>query len=460
LEPDKDDIKELLNDAEASFKKFIESGNAVGDPPPYSVRVTTEDGVKRYTLHLPRNIKDNMSANSAVVCLLYFAKILNYDCKFVSGDFNVTKGDKLTNLFWKSFSKELMADRPPESLTFRKGSAGIEGASAARLLKLKSYLSRKKVTHLYTFVSPAVFTNVGNREVEILTVYTDKLAVVSKDIYSGYLGSTLRTLASQLAEKKTTVQWTVSFDQFKVPTSEAIKDLHRKKTTKVKGKEIISTKTPNRPSQRAETVLESERFLLSTYLEKSFDEYKDIMTDATTDKGVELVDLQTWRTRMSSVIADNWKVVDKCSAYLTHRGKLLSELVSKKKVGNKMPSKENYLTLLRELRSFIDDRAEEAKILNNCKFFRSINLIDESSSEDKSSANSLEFRVLGGQVSLTGLLTSGTTVIADEILVLCLNDRAPRLPTPQYFQGYAQEAGEDVTNKPSEVQTPQVDELG
>jgi hypothetical protein len=95
-----------------------------------------------------------------------------------------------------------------------------------------------------------------------------------------------------------------------------LEGLHRTKLVKEKGKDIVLTKKPKRPSKRIE-VLSVEEARVLEFLEKPFDEYKEYLTSL--GKTVAIADISKARNHLSKIIQAMWLVVEKVSAPLTKR---------------------------------------------------------------------------------------------------------------------------------------------
>jgi len=111
-------------------------------------------------------------------------------------------------------------------------------------------------------------------------------------------------------------KWSNFARSFKVPTPMILEGLHRSKIIKEKGKDVTLTKKPKRPSKRIEVLSVQEANIL-TRLETPFDEYKNYLEHIGNE--VDIDKIRIVRAKVSKLIQDMWKVVERVSAPLTKR---------------------------------------------------------------------------------------------------------------------------------------------
>jgi len=111
-------------------------------------------------------------------------------------------------------------------------------------------------------------------------------------------------------------EWSSMAKSYQVPTPMILEGLHRTKVIKEKGKDVVQTKKPKRPSKRIEVLSVGEVKLLER-LESPFDEYKAAVNSL--GKSVAIKDIVKTRKDLSKIIQAMWLVVEKVSAPLTKR---------------------------------------------------------------------------------------------------------------------------------------------
>jgi hypothetical protein len=117
-------------------------------------------------------------------------------------------------------------------------------------------------------------------------------------------------------ELKAGTLWLERARNYKVPTPMILDGLHRTKVIKERGKDIVLTKKPKRPSKRIEVLTVEEANILRR-MERPFDEYKEFLSNL--GKEVAISDIRSVREKISRLIQAMWLVVEKVTAPLTKR---------------------------------------------------------------------------------------------------------------------------------------------
>jgi len=408
LSPTEVFIKGVVVSMTSRFDQFLESGQAKEVIPPFTIRTDLQS--KQKTLFLPKNI-NAYSDNPAIAGLIKLSVILNYKLDVTDSTAVLSRADQESNLFWRAYYREAFTDTPPERLVFKGGSAAEKGTAAARMNIVKSYLKTLNRTHLYTFLSPALFTEAGNKKVEYLSLYLSRLAGGGPNPNAIQIEAAARTLLSDFADSRLEI-WKPLVENHKIPLSEAMKDLHRRKEHKVKGKTEVRTLTPNRPSGRAEVLFTFERRILEQDEKNSFDLYKKLITELEHQDGVPIQKLEETRKEISSLISLMWQTIQRYSATLTTRGKLLSRLVRDYEVGSMRPSRENYLLLLSSLPIIIKNSGELYRILKDLKLFQILAGAPGVEGVEKAALYAFNWHRDGALINLIGVIPE---TIIDEI---------------------------------------------
>jgi len=334
-------VSELIESLKRQFTSFIGTGDGSGTPAPFTVQVDWKS--KKKTLWLPAN-KESYSGNPAIGSAILFWLQLGNEVEFSEKVLTAQKLGVSDTKFWKAFMKELFREKSPEKLSFSSASDAERGTSAARSEMAKVYLKELKQTHLLSYLSPAIHTEVGNKTIEWLSVYLGKIGAEWDTESKKNVSQFLRQTFSDIAEKRYHI-FRDTVQAVKVPISEVMKDLHKKVERKEGRTKKMVTVQPNRPSRRAEVLFEFELKFLEDE-EETFDAYTEKIKTITEEKGVSLSKLEEERRTIKSLILKNWEVVNRTSALLTSRAKVLSEYLKEYDVGTKKPTKENYRIFL------------------------------------------------------------------------------------------------------------------
>ena len=173
--------------------------------------------------------------------------------------------------------------------------------------------------------------------------------------------------------------------------------------------------------------------------------------------GVLLKDVEAVRKELLSLITLMWQVVQKESALLTARGKLLSTVVRDYDVGTRKPSKVNYITFLTQLNTLVKNVTNRLRILRDLKLFGILATRPSLKSSERSFINGLSWdyqRDLG--IVLKGFTSNETNEDVDQVIGMVgaylptpkppKDHTNPALPTQNEYEALAKDSEEgDLT---------------
>jgi len=141
-------------------------------------------------------------------------------------------------------------------------------------------------------------------------------------------------------------KWGKLLKSYKVPLSMITNNLYKKKEKVIKGKKKFIPIKPKKPSKRIEVLFQAELKIIKDD-EGCFTEFKELVKSLA--GGVSLDDVNKVTKELISLTTQKWQVVQKWSAPLTTRIKIL--LTIGKKINNKLTklSKNNIQSILTEL---------------------------------------------------------------------------------------------------------------
>lgn len=427
-------ISKLSESLSRIFENFI--GNAGGKeiPDPFSITISKETKGKK--LWLPKNAEGALTTNAAMGILAYLWMQGGHEVGFSDKDVILQKLDGDSVKFWKAMMKELMRAEAPESLSFKGATDAERGTSAARAEFMKIYLTSIKKTHLLNYVSPALYTQVGQNTMEWFTVYLNKAGGITDATTKKSFATCLKQVISGIASERFSL-WRESVECFKAPTSEAMKGLHRVKEVKEGRNKKMVPLHPNRPSERASVLFEWEKNYLKS-IEGPFDLYKEIVADLQKESGVLLGQLESFRSQIKTCINDMWTVIQKSSAVLTAREKALAALVKEDSIGNGKATKENFKLFIANLKNH---RLVGEDITNLVKRLKLFNLLREiaSGTAEVVIADAARVSQVGNQliiiVAPVGTETSIASAISEiaRVLTATVSAELPRQSTSNRY---------------------------
>jgi len=368
---------------------------------PFSIKTETKDMKKSYTLYVPKNIESLLDV-FPVLILMKCARSLDWKFETTDKEFTVNETTE-TRSFFLGYSTELFATEAPTSLTLKKSTDSNKGTTSARLLKLRTALRDERLTDISFLLPDSIYADPVKR-IEHLTVYLNRGLLTEGENNLTFVSS-FKSIVSKYAEAYARDISIPAYLDIKIHVSEVVKGLHRRVKRKVRGKEILVTITPNRPSRRVE-ILTSEEQQLIEGCEGVFTAYENKISNLTKNY-VKIRDVLTVRAELSTLINKQWELVRKISPVLSPRSKILSELIKKELKKNDL-TKQNISEVMSRLASDPSDY--------DLKVFRSLNIIEVANrvcsinNEKVSTYGFFEFK--GGKLAFSQLTTTASTVKA------------------------------------------------
>jgi REP element-mobilizing transposase RayT len=202
-----------------------------------------------------------------------------------------------------------------EKFSFNNDSASAKGAAQAKLIILQKTLKGAYVD-VSNFLPDFLFNEKRARrlDMECSAIATSQKSNLHQ------LPNCIIQLVHMWLKFEAGGRWSTLALTYKVSTPLILEGLHRTKIEKLKGKDIVRTKKPKRPSKRIEVLCNAEREILLKD-ENVFEDYKSYLKKL--DKDVDIDKIKLQRDHIKDLITQMWTIVERYSAPLTKRRTIL-----------------------------------------------------------------------------------------------------------------------------------------
>jgi len=308
-------VEDYLKTLDDRVKDDLTSNASEKQPLPFEYRASREGDI----LFLPANIKE--IDRLAIRHMIQFAKESKMLLMTTDQISILTPETSSEKEFFYGFFKLL--NRKPfdgEHFHFNFDSTSAKGAAQAKLFIMSRSFGRN-FNDVVPFLPAGLYSDKGTKKIDL------ELNAMARSSASNIsiLVSTFNRIIVNYLKRYLQDEWIELAATYRVQVSAALEGLHKTKQVKEKGKLVTKPKKPSRPSRRIEVLSDVERNILIT-MEKPFDDYSFYLAEL--GKELEVRKIKEVRDKVSKLINEQWKVVEKTSATITKRKTYLTQNVS------------------------------------------------------------------------------------------------------------------------------------